>query len=63
MARPSSGFYGVSASKKRWQACIYYGGKLHSLGNFDTKEEAALDIREEVVARPQIPSYDRHIPS
>jgi hypothetical protein len=32
----------VSASKKRWGAQICYGGKKHSLGTFDTKQEAAL---------------------
>jgi hypothetical protein len=40
--RPASGFYGVSANKKRWQAQIRYDGKIHSLGCFDTKQEAAL---------------------
>jgi hypothetical protein len=40
--RPASGFYGVSASKKRWQARIYYNSKKHNLGTFDTKQEAAL---------------------
>jgi hypothetical protein len=32
----------VSASGKRWHAYISYGGKQHSLGIFDTKQEAAL---------------------
>jgi hypothetical protein len=48
--RPTTGFHGVSAtgkhgvyaSGKRWQARIGYGGKKHTLGNFGTKEEAAL---------------------
>ena len=40
-ARPPSGFYGVSASGKRWYAQISYGCKRHSLGTFDTKEQAA----------------------
>jgi hypothetical protein len=40
--RPSSGFYGVSASGKRWQARICYDSKDRSLGSFDTKQEAAL---------------------
>jgi hypothetical protein len=40
--RPSSGFYGVSANKKRWKAQITYDNKLHYLGCFDTKQEAAL---------------------
>jgi hypothetical protein len=40
--RPASGFYGVSASGKRWQAKIYYDSKDHHLGLFDTKQEAAL---------------------
>ena len=41
-SRPSSGFYGVYASGKRWQARIYYNSKKHNLGTFDTKQEAAL---------------------
>jgi hypothetical protein len=40
--RPTSGFYGVYARGKRWTANISYGGKQHSLGSFDTKQEAAL---------------------
>jgi hypothetical protein len=40
--RPASGFYGVSASKKRWQATIRYDSKHQHLGSFDTKQEAAL---------------------
>jgi hypothetical protein len=40
--RPSSGFYGVHANGKRWQAQITYDSKRHSLGTFDTKQEAAL---------------------
>jgi hypothetical protein len=41
-ARPASGYYGVYASRKRWKAQIRYGGEKHYLGNFDTKQEAAL---------------------
>jgi hypothetical protein len=41
-ARPASGFYGVTADKKRWKAQIAYGGKKHHIGRFDTREEAAL---------------------
>jgi hypothetical protein len=37
-----SGFYGVRASGKRWQAQITYGGKQHHIGSFNTKQEAAL---------------------
>jgi hypothetical protein len=42
--RPASGFYGVvvSTNGKPWKAKIYYGGKEHHLGTFDTKQEAAL---------------------
>jgi hypothetical protein len=40
--RPASGFYGVTANKKRWQAQIHYDSKKYHLGTFDTKEEAAL---------------------
>jgi hypothetical protein len=32
----------VSANAKRWRACVYYGGKHHHLGGFDTKQEAAV---------------------
>jgi hypothetical protein len=32
----------VSASGKRWKARISIGSKNYSLGNFDTKQEAAL---------------------
>jgi hypothetical protein len=32
----------VYAYGKRWKAQIYYGGKKHGLGRFDTKQEAAL---------------------
>jgi hypothetical protein len=38
---PSSGFYGVAASGKRWKAQIHYDSKCH-IGTFDTKQEAAL---------------------
>jgi hypothetical protein len=37
-----SGFTGVYANKKQWQARIWYDGKLHHIGTFDTKQEAAL---------------------
>jgi hypothetical protein len=36
--RPPSGFYGVSAHRKRWQAHL----NSSPLGTFDTKQEAAL---------------------
>ena len=39
--RPKSGFYGVFANRKQWQAQIYHGGKRHNLGSFDTKAQAA----------------------
>jgi hypothetical protein len=40
--RLASGYYGVYASGKRWTAATYYDSKQHSLGIFDTKQEAAL---------------------
>jgi hypothetical protein len=41
--RPPSGFYGVSASGRRWQAYICYDNQRQYLGTFDTKQEAALE--------------------
>jgi hypothetical protein len=41
-ARPPSGYYGVHAKGKLWQAKIMFGGETHHLGPFDTKQEAAL---------------------
>lgn len=40
----SSGFKGVSWHKnhKLWQACVYFGNTSKFLGNYLTKEEAAL---------------------
>jgi hypothetical protein len=40
--RLASGYYGVYASGKRWTAATYYDSTQHSLGIFDTKQEAAL---------------------
>jgi hypothetical protein len=40
--RPPSGFYGVAANGKRWQAQIRYDNKGHHLGTFNSKQEAAL---------------------
>jgi hypothetical protein len=40
--RQPSGFHGVTAKGKRWQAQINYGGKIHYIGIFTTKQEAAL---------------------
>jgi hypothetical protein len=44
---PTSGYYGVYARQKRWQARIIKGSKRCSLGVFDTKEEAAFAYDEE----------------
>jgi hypothetical protein len=40
--RPKSVFYGVSANHNKWQAQLCYDGKTHSLGVFNTREEAAV---------------------
>jgi hypothetical protein len=40
--RPPSGYCGVRADRKRWMAQIYYDSKGHNLGNYDTRQEAAL---------------------
>jgi hypothetical protein len=50
-ARPSSGYYGVSAYRKRWKARIKYDSKNHHLGCFNTKQEAALAYDKEVRKR------------
>ena len=40
-----SGYKGVTLNGKRWKASARYEGKLHHLGTFDTKEEAAAAVR------------------
>jgi hypothetical protein len=52
-ARPASGFYGVKANGKRWQAQISYDSKQHSLGSFATKQEAALAYDREARRCPE----------
>jgi hypothetical protein len=37
----------VYATKNRWLARVSYDGKQHSLGSFDTKQEAALTYDRE----------------
>jgi hypothetical protein len=37
----SLGFRGVTARYNKWQARLRYGGKRHSVGTFDTQQEAA----------------------
>jgi hypothetical protein len=50
---PKSGYYGVSANRRKWVAQIYYGGKKHHLGSFDTKEAAALAYDQEALRYQQ----------
>jgi hypothetical protein len=38
----TSGFYGVYANGKGWQATICYNSKNQGFGSFHTKQEAAL---------------------
>jgi hypothetical protein len=45
--RPTSGFYGVNANRKRWKAQLFYDNKNHGLGTFGTKQEAALAYNRE----------------
>jgi hypothetical protein len=61
--RPASGFYGVSASGKRWTAKICYDNKEHHLGTFDTKQEAALayDRKARQFANVKLLNYDESI--
>jgi hypothetical protein len=60
--RLASGFYGVTASanRKRWRAQIDYDGKQHSLGTFDTKQEAALAYDREArqCGKNKLPNYE-----
>ena len=37
----ATGFRGVSKNKKGYQARLYFNGKQHNLGTFDTANEAA----------------------
>ena len=37
-----TGLIGVSKNGKKYQASISYGGTQHSLGSFDTKEQAGM---------------------
>jgi hypothetical protein len=41
-ARSKSGYKGVRANGKRWQAQVYYDSEQHHIGTYDTKPEAAL---------------------
>ena len=50
--RPKSGFYGVCANGNKWQAQLHYDGKQHTLGTFNTKEEAAA-VYDEAAARAE----------
>jgi hypothetical protein len=58
--RPASGFYGVRASGKGWKAKIAINKRIHYLGRFDLKEEAALAYdRVAVQSRePRALNYD-----
>jgi hypothetical protein len=51
--RPPSGYYGVHAAGKQWQAHICYDSEEHYLGTFDTKQEAALTYDRKARQRGQ----------
>lgn len=46
--RNTSGFRGVRKVKNRWKSEIYYDGRKHHLGYFNTPEEASERYKEEV---------------
>eukprot|EP00935_MAST-01C_sp_MAST-1C-sp1_P000407 g407.t1 len=62
MARPASGFYGVSAKtgQNKWQAQIYYGGEQHDLGEFASKRQAASEY--DSAARQHSPTKPLNYP-
>jgi len=37
-----TGLIGVSKNEEKYRAMVYYGGKQHKLGTFDTKEQAGM---------------------
>ena len=37
-----TGLIGVNENGKKYKAMIWYGGKQHNLGTFDTKEQAGI---------------------
>ena len=41
-SRPNSGYYGVYANGNKWQVRLHYRGRRANLGNYNTKEEAAV---------------------
>jgi hypothetical protein len=60
--RPASGYYGVSATAKRWVPQIYYG-KQHHLGTFDTNQaggRARVRQRGEAVWEGEAPELREH---
>ena len=38
----TTGLIGVSKNRKKYRAQIQYGGKQHTFGSFDTKEQAGI---------------------
>jgi hypothetical protein len=45
----TSGYKGVHKSKDKWQAMIWYNGKNHGLGSFNTAKEAAIAYNKKAI--------------
>ncbi|OMD76880.1 HNH endonuclease [Paenibacillus odorifer] len=61
----TSNYKGVSWNKKysKWKAEIYYNGKNHFIGLFESEEEAAIKYNEQIVENKLIRKLNSIIPN